>query len=55
MCQYVECHLLILILLPPLLLMPLVECWCMHIHIAWEGQVEWTTRHHLNVALCVIP
>ena len=28
MCRYVECHLLILILLP--LLMPLVECWCMH-------------------------
>ena len=29
MCQYVECHLLILsILLLPL--MPLVKCWCMH-------------------------
>ena len=27
MCQHVECHLLILILL----LMPLVECWCMHL------------------------
>jgi hypothetical protein len=27
MCQYVECHLLILILL--FLLMSLVECWCM--------------------------
>ena len=25
MCEYVECHLLILIIL-----MPLVECWCMH-------------------------
>ena len=25
MCQHVECHLLL-----PLLLMPLVECWCMH-------------------------
>ena len=30
MCQHVECHLLILILLlPPI--MPLVECWCMHL------------------------
>ena len=29
MCHYVECHLLMLILL--LRLMPLVECWCMHI------------------------
>ena len=28
MCQHVECHLLILILI--FLLMPLVECWCMH-------------------------
>ena len=29
--QYVECHLLILtLLLLHLLLMPLVECWCMH-------------------------
>ena len=28
MCQYVECHLLVLIFL--VLLMPLVECWCMH-------------------------
>jgi uncharacterized membrane protein len=24
-------------------------------HIAWEGQVEWTTPHHEDVALCVIP
>ena len=24
-------------------------------HSAWEGQVEWTTPHHWNVALCVIP
>jgi hypothetical protein len=23
-------------------------------HIAREGQVEWTTPHHQNVALCVI-
>ena len=29
MCQYVECHLLILLLL--LLLMPLAECWCMRL------------------------
>ena len=29
MCQYVECHLLILFSLL-LLFMPLVECWCMH-------------------------
>ena len=28
MCQYVECHLLILDFI--LLLMPLIECWCMH-------------------------
>ena len=31
--QYVECHLLIL-------LMPLVDSWCIICHIAWEGQVE---------------
>jgi hypothetical protein len=24
-------------------------------HTAEEGQVEWTTPHHQNVALCVIP
>ena len=29
MCQHVECHLLILLLLL-LFLMPLVGCWCMH-------------------------
>ena len=30
MCQYVECHLLLLLLHLCPLLMPLVECWCMH-------------------------
>ena len=27
---------------------------CVH-HIVQEGQMEWTTPHHSNVALCVIP
>ena len=38
MYQYVECHFLLL-----LLLLALVECWCMHIPFAQEGRVEWTT------------
>jgi hypothetical protein len=31
MCQHVECHLLILIIIILLLFMPLVECWCMRL------------------------
>ena len=40
MCQYVECHLLILFLIR---LLNVGACIC---HIAWEGQVEWTTTNH---------
>jgi hypothetical protein len=56
MCQYVECHLLFLVLLP------LVECWSVHMPhcLGKPSGVEHTTPHHTtphhyNVALCVIP
>ena len=43
MFQYVQCHLLILIIL--LLFMPLVECWCMA-YATLPGKVKWSAPHH---------
>ena len=47
-CQYVECHLLILILIF-LLFMPLVECWCMHMSHCpgWPSEVDHTTPFNM--------
>ena len=42
MCQYVECHLLLVVLL--LLLMPLVECWCMHM-LHCPRKAKWSGPH----------
>jgi hypothetical protein len=43
MCQHVECHLLILLIL---LLMTLVACWCMHIYATSPRKAKWSGPHH---------
>jgi hypothetical protein len=43
MCQHVECHLLMLIYILLLFLCYLLNVGSSIRHIAWEGQVEWTT------------
>src|SRR6202048_2861463 len=47
MCQYVKCHLILLFLCH---LLNVGACIC---HITREGQVKWTTPHHLiRCTLC---